>query len=156
MAARIIIGTIIRGEGNAGKNNSVIIPLLVEHFPEIANSAQFGTINVRLDQALDKSRADVWTRRIIWQPVQRTERRIEAFGFIKVKFACPPIGPKYDCWIMLPEGSRITYRDDEVEIIADCFIDGVGYGAHCAIDIDHSPPIAAPPSFGLLFGMSFR
>ena len=56
-----ITGKIIRGEGNAGKNNSVLIPLLAVHFPEIANCSQFGTINVQLHQPLDKSRADVWT-----------------------------------------------------------------------------------------------
>ena len=117
-----IAGTIIRGEGNAAANNSVLIPLLAAEFPEIAGANQFGTINVRLDLSLDKSRADIWTRRIIWQPIGRTERRLEAFGFIKIKFACPVEGPGYDCWIVLPEGSTITYRDDEVEIIANFFI----------------------------------
>ncbi len=151
-----ITGTIIRGEGNAAKNNAALIPPVAKYFPEIANSSQFGTINVRLDHTLDKSRADVWTRRIIWQPLQRTERRLEAFGFIKIKFECPLNSPKYDCWIMLPEGSTITYCPDKAEIIADVFIQNVAYGANCAIDIDHAPSIAAPPSFGVIYGMSFR
>jgi CTP-dependent riboflavin kinase len=155
MAVRIT-GTVIRGEGNATRNHSVLIPLLARHVPEIATSRQFGTINVRLDQALDKSRADVWTQRIIWQPVQTSERRIEAFGFVKIKFECPLNGPAYDCWIMLPEGSKITYRGDEAEIIANIFIESVGYGNSCAINIDHNPSNAAPPSFGLIYGMSFN
>lgn len=155
MAVRIT-GTIIRGDGTAERNLSVLIPLLAQNVPEIANSGQFGTINVRLDQALDKSRADVWTRRIIWQPLQRNERRIEAFGFVKIKFECPLNGPAYDCWIMLPEGSRLTYRDDGAEIIATAFIESVGNGVKCAIDIDHTPSIAAPPSFGVLYGLSFH
>jgi CTP-dependent riboflavin kinase len=154
MATRIT-GTIIRGEGNAVRNHSVLIPLLGAEFPEIARSNQSGTINVRLDQSLDKSRADIWTRRIIWQPVQRTERRLEAFGFTKVKFECPLNGPRYDCWIILPEGSSITYRVNEVEIIANVLIGSIGYGIKCAVEIDHTPLIAAPPSFGVLFGMSF-
>jgi CTP-dependent riboflavin kinase len=151
-----ITGTVIRGEGNAARNDPVLIPLLAMHFPEIANSSQFGTINVRLDQPLNKSRADIWIGKIIWQPVQRAERRLEAFGFVKIKFECPLNGPRYDCWIILPEGSTITYRDDEVEIIADVFIDTVAYGVACAIDMDHTPSVAAPPSFGVLYGMSFR
>jgi CTP-dependent riboflavin kinase len=151
-----ITGTISHGEGSAERNHSVLIPLLARHVPEIANCSQFGTINVHLDQALDKSRADVWTRRIIWQPVQRSERRIEAFGFVKIKFECPLNGPAYDCWIILPEGSKLTYRNDEVEIIADILIESVGYGNSCAINIDHNPSNAAPPSFGLLYGMSFH
>jgi hypothetical protein len=155
MAARIT-GTVIRGERHAAKNNAVLIPLLTGHFPEIANSNRFGTINIRLDQSLDKSRADVWTRRIIWQPVQRTERRLEAFGFVKIKFECPLNSPRYDCWIILPEGSSITYHADKVEIISDVFIEGVVYGANCAIDIDHTPSVAAPTSFGVIYGMSFR
>lgn len=155
MAARIT-GIIIRGEGNAQRNNSVLIPLLAAEFSQIAGSSQFGTINVQLDQFLDKSRADIWTRRIIWQPVQRTERRLETFGFIKIKFECPPDSPAHDCWIILPEGSSITYRGNEAEIIAKDFIESVGYGVKCAIDIDHAPSIAAPSSFGVLYGMSFH
>jgi CTP-dependent riboflavin kinase len=151
-----ITGTIIRGEGNAARNNAALIPPVSKYFPEIANSAPFGTINVRLDQALDKSRADVWIPRIIWQPLQRTERRLEAFGFIKIKFECPLNSPKYDCWIVLPEGSTITYCADQAEIIADAFIQTVSYGANCAIAIDHAPSIAAPASFGLIYGKSFR
>ena len=151
-----ITGKIIRGDGNAGKNNSVLIPLLAVHFPEIANCSQFGTINVQLHQPLDKSRADVWTRQVIWNPVQLLlkERRIEGFGFTKIKFECPLRGPAYDCWIILPEGSRLTYCDDKVEIIADVFVHGVEYGVDCAIDINHTPSIAALPSFGVLYGMS--
>jgi CTP-dependent riboflavin kinase len=150
-----ITGIVIRGEGNAAANHAVLIPLLAPHFPEIANSSQFGTINIRLDQSLDKSRADIWTQRIIWQPFQRNERRVEIFGFIKIKFECPLKGPKYDCWIILPEGSMITYRDNEVEIIADMFIETVAYGVGCAIHIDHTPSAMAPPAFGILYGMSF-
>jgi hypothetical protein len=155
MAARVT-GTIIRGEGNAARNHPVLIPLLATECSEIACSNQFGTINVQLDQFIEKSRADIWTRRIIWQPVQRTERRLETFGFIKIKFQCPLDGPAYDCWIILPEGSDITYRHDRVEIIASEFIESGGYGVKCAIDISHTPSVAAPPAFGVLYGMSFR
>jgi CTP-dependent riboflavin kinase len=155
MAVRIT-GTVIPGDGTAGRHNAVLIPLLAAYVPEIANSSQFGTINVRLDRPFDKSRADIWTRRIIWQPPQRTERRLEAFGFINIKFECPLNGPKYNCWIMLPEGSRSTYCADKAEIIADVFIQQVAYGANCAIGIDHTPSVPAPPSFGLIYGMSFN
>ena len=156
MAIRVT-GKVIPGAGDASRNHVVLIPLLATHFPEIANCRQFGTINVQLDQGLDldKSRADVWTRRLIWNPVWM-ERRVEAFGFIKIRFECPVNGPAYDCWIIIPEGSRLTYRDDKVEIIADVFVEGVEYGADCAIDIDHTPSIPVPPSFGVLFGMSFK
>jgi CTP-dependent riboflavin kinase len=155
MAIRIN-GTVIAGDGTAARHNAVLIPLLAEYIPEIANSSQFGTINVRLDGPLDKSRADVWTRRIIWQPLQRTERRLEAFGFINIKFECPLNGPNYNCWIMLPEGSRATYCADKAEIIADVRIEGVVYGANCALEIRHTPSVAAPPGFGLMYGMSFH
>jgi CTP-dependent riboflavin kinase len=151
-----ITGTVIRGEGNAARNNPVLIPRLATHLPEIANSGQFGTINVQLDQPLDKSRADIWIGRIIWQPVQWAERRLEAFGFVKIKLECPLNGPAYECWIMLPEGSKLTYCVNRVEIVANVLIQGVAYGAQCAIDIDHTPSVAAPPSFGVLYGMSFR
>lgn len=153
-----ITGKVIRGEGNANKNHFVLMPLLAAQIPEIANCSQFGTINVQLDQgmSLDKSRADVWTRRIIWSPIGRTERRIEAFGFINIRLECPPNGPAHACWIILPEGSKLTYRDDKAEIIADILVEGLEYGADCAIDIDHTPSSPAPPSFGALYGLSFK
>jgi hypothetical protein len=155
MRARVT-GQIIRGERNAQSNNAVLIPILAKHFPEIAKCSQFGTINVQLSQPLDRSHADVWTPRVIWNPIQMAlkERRIEAFGFIKIKFECPLNGPAHDCWIILPEGSKLTYREDRVEIIAGNFIQAVEYGAACAIDIDHSPATPAPRSFGTLYGMS--
>ena len=151
-----ITGKIFRGDGDAGRNHPVLVPLLAPHFPEIANCSQFGTINVQLERPLDRSHADVWTRRVIWHPVQlrAKERRIEAFGFIKIRLECPLGGPTYDCWIILPEGSRLTYLDDKIEIIADVFVQGAAYGVACAIEIKHAPSIPAPPSFGLLFGMS--
>ena len=157
MAIHIRInGTVIPGDGTAARHNAVLIPLLARYMPEIANSSQFGTINVQLDRPFDKSRADIWTRPIIWQPVHRTERRLEAFGFINIEFECPLDGPKYNCWILLPEGSRATYCADKAEIIADVFIEGVVYGANCAINIRHTPLVAAPPAFGLMYGMSFH
>src|SRR5262249_53729981 len=138
-----VTGKVVRGEGNASRNHSVLIPLLAAEVPEIANCRQFGTINVQLDQgmSLDKSRADVWTRRLIWNPVGRTERRIEAFGFIKIVLECPTNGPAYACWIILPEGARLTYRDDRLEIIAGVLVEGLEYGAGCAIELDHAPSI---------------
>jgi CTP-dependent riboflavin kinase len=154
MAIRIS-GTVIPGDRTGARHNAVLIPLLSGYIPEIAKASQFGTINVGLDRPLDKSHADVWTRPIIWQPAQRTERRIEAFGFIKIEFECPLNGPKYNCWILLPEGSRATYCDDKAEIIADVFIKGVAYEASCAIHIHHTPSVPAPPAFGLIYGMSF-
>ena len=153
-----ITGTVIRGEGNASRNHSVLIPLLANHVPEIANCSQFGTINIQLDKPLNKTRADVWTPRIIWRPVHLTELsgRIEIFGFIKVRLECPLNGPLYNAWIMLPEGSSLTYRNDQTEIIVDAFVQGATYGASCAVHFDHAPPVVAPRSFGVIYGKSLK
>jgi hypothetical protein len=153
-----ITATIIRGQGNAAANHRVLIPRIAARFPNVAKYGEFGTINVRLDKPLDRSRADFWTPHIPWIPAQMpgAERahRLEAFGFIRITFECPLTGPKYVAWIMLPEGSDLTYCEDGAEVIAGVFIPGVAYGARCAIHIDHDLALPAPLWFGEIYGKS--
>jgi hypothetical protein len=124
----------------------------------VAKCSEFGTINVALDEPLDRRRADFWTPQIAWIPgvMPGAERahRLEAFGFIRIGFECPLGGARYTAWIMLPEGSVLTYREDRAEIIVGEFVTSVAYGARCAIHIDHIPAIAAPPWFGEMYGRS--
>jgi len=153
-----ITATIIAGQGNAAGNHRLLIPRIAARFPEVANCSQFGTVNVELDQALDRSRADFWTPHIAWIPAALPgadrAHRLEAFGFIRIEFECPLGGPQYPAWIMLPEGSDLTYSDDRAEIVAGVFIEGVAYGQRCAIHIDHLPAVAAPSWFGHIYGKS--
>jgi hypothetical protein len=155
-----ITATIIAGQGDASANHRVLIPRIAARFPEVAKCAEFGTINVALDQPLDRRQADFWTPQIAWIPgaMPGAERahRLEAFGFIRIRFECPPGSSPYKGWIILPEGSELTYRQDHAEIIAGEFIAGVGYGARCAIHIDHIPAIAAPLWFGEMYGRSLH
>jgi hypothetical protein len=154
-----ITATIVPGQGNAARNHRLLIPRIAAHFPEVANCGQFGTINVQLDQSFDRSHADFWTPHIAWIPAllpgADRSHRLEAFGFIKITFECPLSGPRYGAWIILPEGSDLTYSDDRAEIIAAVFISGVAYGTPCAIHIDRVPTIAAPSWFGEIYGRSF-
>jgi hypothetical protein len=155
-----VTATIIPGQGNAARNHRLLIPRIAARFPEVANCSQYGTINVQLDQSLDRSCADFWTPHIAWIPAYMpgAERahRLEAFGFIKIAFECPLGGQAYAAWIMLPEGSDLTYLHDRAEIITDVFVGGVAYGTRCAIHIDHIPAIAAPSWFGEMYGRSLR
>ena len=154
-----IPGTIIRGQGSAAGNHAILIPLLAKHIPEIVECRHFGTINVHLDQALDKSRADMWTPRILWRPERfnkvEVSGRIEMFGFIKILFEYPIEAAPRPAWIMLPEGGSLTYLSNKAEVIAPSRIDGLRYGTACAIHIDHSPSSPAPESFRVLYGRSF-
>lgn len=153
-----ITGTIVPGQGSARENHRRMIPRIAARFPEVANCSRFGTINVRLDQPLDHSRADFWTPHMTWIPAQmpgaQTAHRIEAFGFTRIGFECPLGGPRYQAWIIMPEGAELTYRSDSAEVITDLFIPGVAYNARCAIHIDHTPALAAPPWFGDIYGKS--
>ena len=61
------------------------------HCPAIAGCGLFGTINVRLDQPIDKGHADCWTPLIPWkpkvmggQPWDQTKDRWEEFGFTSI------------------------------------------------------------------------
>jgi hypothetical protein len=155
-----ITATIIAGQGNAAGNHRLLIPRIAARFPEVANCSQFGTVNVHLDRALDRLRADFWTPHIAWIPAALPgadrDHRLEAFGFIKIEFKCPLGGQQHRAWIMLPEGSDLTYSQDKAEIISDVFIEGVAYGQRCAIYIDHVPAVAAPSWFGHIYGKSLR
>jgi hypothetical protein len=155
-----ITATIVRGQGNAATNHRALIPRIATRFPEVAKCGAHGTINVALDQPLDRRRTDFWTPQIAWIPVAMpgAERvhRLEAFGFIRIGFECPLGGAPYNGWIILPEGSELTYRENRAEIIVGVFVAGVEYGARCAIHIDHIPAIAAPPWFGEMYGRSLQ
>jgi hypothetical protein len=153
-----ITATITPGQGTAAANHRVLIPRIAARFPEVAKSCEFGTINVRLDKPLDRSRADFWTPPIPWIPAQMPDAeqvlRLEAFGFIRITFECPLAGPNYAAWIMLPEGSNLTYCEDSAEVIASEFIPGVAYGGRCAVHIDHDLVLPAPSWFGKNCGRS--
>lgn len=155
-----IEATIIPGQGSATGNHRLLIPRIAARFPEVAKCSQFGTINVQLDQPLDRSRADFWTPHIAWIPAAMPgsdrAHRLEAFGFIRIRFECPLGGPSCAAWIMLPEGSDLTYSPDRAEIITDVFVAAVAYGARCAIGVDHVPAVLAPPWFGETYQRSLR
>jgi hypothetical protein len=140
--------------GLASHNYPVIIPLAAAHCPDVANFGKDGTINLELDQSVDKGRADCWTPRLTWHPARGAdvigEERKEAFGFTKIKFECP-VGEDqvlHDAWIVFPEGHPFSYESNSIEIIADQWITSAQRGARCAVHVDHSPGIHRPIWFG--------
>jgi hypothetical protein len=155
-----ITATIVPGQGDAATNHYVLIPRIAARFPEIAKCSSFGTINLQLDEPLDHSHADFWTPQMPWIPVRLAGAarvpRIEAFGFTRIGLECPLGGPKYMAWIIMPEGASLTFRDDGAEIIVGEFITGVVHGVRCAIHLDHTPTLPAPPWFGESYGKSAK
>jgi hypothetical protein len=147
----VYTGTIVQGQGHASENYKVMIPEIAKDFPSVADSGLFGTINVSLDRPFDHSNADHWTPQIAWSPVVGLEsRRLEAFGFIKIKFEF--LAQQYDAWIIRPEGHAWTYNGAGVEIIAATKIPGVSYGEVCSFHLDHRPSSPRPAWFGKAFG----
>src|SRR5262249_7970424 len=120
-------GIIIRGDQLAYINHDVLIPQLAQLFPEIAACRPFGTINLELDEPLQKHFADFWTRQIMWRPLVPLPRipRFEAFGFTRIKVAGPLSDKIHDGWIMLPEGARSSYNDRQAEVIVGVLVPGV-------------------------------
>jgi hypothetical protein len=146
-----ITGTIKPGQRNASKNYERMIAAAAVYCPAVANCGLHGTINVRLDQPLDKGHADCWTPRIPWKEWEQKIDREEEFGFIEIKFEYPMGGRLYGAWIVLPSGHEATYYDRFlVEIIAAELIGGrrLDYQTRCAIHLNYDPPIARPSSFG--------
>ena len=148
-------GIIIQGDQLAYINHGVLIPQLAELFPEIAACRPFGTINLKLDEPLQKHCADVWTPQIMWRPLVPPPRipRAEAFGFTRIKVAGPLSDKIHDGWIMLPEAARSSYNDRQAEVIVDVLVQGVEYGRRCTIQLEHTPLVARPKQFGETYGL---
>ena len=152
-----ITGRTTRGEGRAHINYPVMIAVAATHCPEIADCGQYGTINVKLDQDIDKGLADCWTPRTTWRSVylggnkSEPQDRIEEFGFTRIKFEYPLEGNFYDAWIIMPSGHEASYYDARlVEIIAAALIGDspIQPCNRCAIHLEDSPQIQRPQSFG--------
>jgi hypothetical protein len=146
-----ISGRVIRGEGDASKNHKILIPQLAQHFPEIANCGQFGTINVALEAPFFKRLADHWTPRVTWRPCwlgPGDPDCHEAFGFLRIRFACPAGGRMHNAWIIVPEWCVMSYEDFRVEVIADELLSGVAVGCGCAVELDEWPTNMRPEWFG--------
>jgi CTP-dependent riboflavin kinase len=147
-----ITGTVTGGQGLAATNYVRVIAAASAHSPQIANCGRFGTINVRLDQAFDKSRADIWTPKVSWRPVVRlVDDVVEEFGFVSVKLEYPIGGALHEAWVILPSGHTATYHDPYlVEIIAAELISGQRLRSEslCAVWLDHGPARPRPSSFG--------
>jgi hypothetical protein len=157
MTGKVITGTTERGQRDARENYPNMISAAASYCAAVADCGRYGTINVRLDDGVDKSRADCWTARLLWRPLVEKGKpycgddRSEEFGFIKIKFEYPLPGQLYDAWIILPSGHGATHYDAcFVEIIAGELIGGspVPYEARCAIHLDHTPSIMRSLSFG--------
>jgi len=137
-------------------NHSVLIPQLAQLFPEIAACHPYGTINLQLDEPLQKQCADVWTPQIMWRPLVPLPRmpRVESFGFTRVKVSGPLSDKIHHGWIMLPEAARSSYNDRQAEIIVDVLVQGVEYGKHCEFQLEHAPVAARPKWFGETYGLA--
>jgi hypothetical protein len=147
-----ITGTVTGGQGLAAINYARIIDAASAHCPEIANCGRFGTINVRLDQPFDKSRADIWTPKVSWRPVVRLDEDVvEEYGFVSVKLEYPIRGALHEAWVVFPSAHAATYLDRYlVEIIAAELISGQRLRSEslCAVSLDHGPALPRPSSFG--------
>jgi hypothetical protein len=147
-----ITGTVTGGQGLAATNYVRVIAAASAHSPQIANCGRFGTINVRLDQAFDKSRADIWTPKVSWRPVVRlADDVVEEFGFVSVKLEYPIGGALHEAWVILPSAHTATYLDPYlVEIIAAELIGGQRLRSEslCAACLDHGPALPRPACFG--------
>ena len=147
-----ITGIIVKGQGDAHKNFKAMIPPIALHFPAVAKCDQFGTINVELDQPLDKNHADYWTPQVSWSPkTWNVPNRLETFGFTKIKLGVPRGGHMNDAWMIMPDGNPLSYLGNRVEIISDVWIPDAKYDAACVIHLDHTPSIPRPDWFGKYF-----
>jgi hypothetical protein len=132
----------------------VVMPQAALHCPGVAGYDKFGTINIELNQAIEKSRADCWTPKITWDPLTLNQpHRREAFGFTRIRFEFPLDAEAYEAWIVFPESHPFSYGGNGVEVIAAVRIPGMERGKVCAIQFDHVPLEPRPPWFGELYGM---
>ena len=154
-----IAATIVPGQGDAATNHRVLIPRIASAFPGNREMQPFGTINVQLDQPLDRSYADFWTPQIPGFPVQlggaKPVPRTEGFGFIRIELDARLTGQ-----LILPGSSCPKARFDlsrgKAEIIASEFIDGVALWRALRRPTGPQPGIAAPPGLVQTYGKSLK
>jgi hypothetical protein len=123
-----IDGRIISGLGAATSVLERQKPLLRDHFPEI-DDCRTGTINIKLDHALDVRIPDVVTPPIAWQPGTRMGER---FGFTRVEFEL--LNERHLAWIYGAEFSVHRFDFTLVELLAHP-ISGVAPGLPCALHL---------------------
>jgi hypothetical protein len=140
-----IAGVTVKGDGDATQNYPRAMAPCSGIVPGIMEYAKFGTLNVQLEEAIDKSRAHYWVLGIAWTPIgfqgclwPQSEKACESFGFIRAKLEYPPKGQRYDVWIVMPDSANRWH--DRIEILAREQIGGsrLPYGSPCAISIDQS------------------
>jgi hypothetical protein len=123
-----IDGRIISGLGAATNVIERQKPLLRDYFPAI-DSCRTGTINIKLDHALDVRIPDIVTPPLAWQPGTEMGER---FGFTKVEFEL--LNTRHLAWIYGAEFSVHRFDFTLVELIAHP-ISGVAPGLPCALHL---------------------
>ena len=126
MFGLFIDGIVVRGLEGAAITLKKQIPLIAEEFPEIRDCHR-GSINIKLERALQVANPDYRTRPIAWG-----DPNPEVFGFLRVSIQVPCDGPMSRAWIYIPYSSPHFANPNQVEIISPK-IPGVVYGSNCRL-----------------------
>jgi hypothetical protein len=155
MPDQVISGKIFHGQGDASKNYPTLLERLSKYVPGL-KSFHPASINIELQKALERRRADVWTPRVQWDATMQghLETRIEAFGFTGIKIAFPPSITVYEGMIFAAEGAYSAYDPYVIEVILPKYVSGIE--EICSLQLDHEPIQEAPHDFGRQFGIRFQ
>ncbi|MBL4835020.1 MAG: glycosyltransferase family 9 protein [Pseudomonas sp.] len=105
---------IVAGLGVARRTLARQLPLISEHFPEIARCHQ-GTINVTLDQPLLLTKPDHRTAPLAWTPSGRTT---EVFDLLRVELELGASPARVPAWLYVAHGSPHRDTPSVHELIA--------------------------------------
>jgi hypothetical protein len=122
-------GQIVDGLGAATSVIELQKPFLRDIFPAI-DDCRTGTINIRLEHALDVRIPDIVTPPIVWQAGSQLSER---FGFTRIEFEF--LDRRHEGWIYSAEFSSHRFNYMLVEVLARP-IQGVVAGLPCILHLD--------------------
>jgi hypothetical protein len=122
-------GHVVSGLGVAKNAIELQKPFLRPYFPEI-DACQIGTINIKLEHALDVRIPDIVTSPIAWQPGSQMGER---FGLTKINVEVSE--QRHEAWIYGAEFSSHRFNYMMVELLARP-IEAIAPEVTCVLHID--------------------
>lgn len=113
-----------------------MLPYLIWQFPEI-EKIHPGTVNVKLDDALEIENPDFTTPVLPWWDSGSRNWAAEAFSFLRIGLEYPLNSAPRKAWFYIPHGSPQRLNPFVFEVITE-HIPSIAYRAPCRVHISKS------------------
>jgi hypothetical protein len=130
----IVDATVVEGFKAASNNLKFQLPHLIWQFPEI-EKIHPGTINVKLDSALEIENTDFTTPVLPWWDNGRGGWVAEVFSFLRIGFEYPLNSEPHNAWFYISHGSAHRLNPFVFRVITE-HISSIAYQARCRVHVN--------------------